>query len=295
MTWASQAQNPGSNPGCRIMVKAYAPAHITGFFRICENKDPVLMGSTGCGIALERGCVTEVDLADETSIFINGIKEDAPTTSYVVSRLAKEPVTVSSSFNVPVEGGFGTSGSGALSTAFALNKLFCLNMTVTELGKVAHESEVINKTGLGDVISQVNGGLVIRKSAGSPGVGIIDFIPVEKIEVGYVTLGKISTKSVLKDQSAVKEINKHGKKAMNDLIKAPTLDNFMSLSKNFAVETGLISHKAKDAVEACEAEGGLASMAMLGDVVFAVGGFEALSSFGEVEVSEISHVGAKLL
>ena len=297
MTWASQAQNPGSNPGCRIMVKAYAPAHITGFFKICENDDPMLMGSIGCGIALKDGCVTEVNLSDETSIQINGIKTDAPTTSYVVSRLAKEPVSISSSFSVPIDGGFGASGSGALSTAFALNKLFCLNMTVTEVGKVAHEAEIKNKTGLGDVISQMHGGLVIRKEAGSPGVGIIDRIPVpaDKSEVGYLTLGKMSTKSVLKDRRAVKEINICGQKAMKDLLKLPTLDNFMRLSKRFAIETGLISKKAKDVIEACETEGGQASMAMLGDVVFAVGKFEALSSFGDVGICNISYSGARLL
>ena len=248
-------------------------------------------------MALKDGCVTEVNLADETSVLINGTKTDAPTTSYVVSRLAREPVNVSSSFNVPIEGGFGASGSGALSTAFALNKLFCLNMTVMELGKVAHEAEVINKTGLGDVISQVYGGLVIRKKAGSPGIGIIDRIPVpdDETRVGYVTLGKMSTKSVLKDPQMVKEINFYGQKAMNDLLKFPSLDNFMRLSERFSIETGLISQKAKDAIKACKAEGGHASMAMLGDVVFAVNEFGALSNFGKVRVSRISHGGARLL
>lgn len=295
MTWASQAQNPGSNPGCRIMVKAYAPSHITGFFQICENADPLLMGSRGCGIVLEKGCVTEVDLADETSILINGMKKEGATTSYVIKKMAKEPVRVSSKFNIPIGGGFGASGAGALSTAFALNKLFSLNMTATELGKVAHEAEVVNRTGLGDVIAQVQGGLVIRKEAGSPDIGVIDRIPIGEVEVGYITLGLMSTKSILEDQHTKKEINNHGKAAMKDLLKLPNLNNFMKVSKRFAIETGLISQKAKDIVEAVEAEGGLASMAMLGDVVFAIKEFGVLSSFGEIGISKVSYSGARLL
>ena len=42
-----------------------------------------------------------------------------------------------------------------------------------------------------------------------------------------------------------------------------------------------------------DAEGGVASVAMIGDTVFVIGNSEALKEFGEVKESRISDVGAK--
>jgi pantoate kinase len=51
----------------------------------------------------------------------------------------------------------------------------------------------------------------------------------------------------------------------------------------------------KDAIEAVEAKGGLASQAMLGDTVFAMNDNGALLEFGQVHESRISLAGAHLL
>ena len=295
MTWASQAYDPGSNPGCRIMVKTYAPSHITGFFEVVENSDPALMGSRGCGITLEGGCVTVVTPSQENRIFINGELSDAPTTAFVVQEMALEPVEIRSSFNIPLGCGFGASGAGALSTAYALNALFNKGLNKNEIGRVAHLAEVYNKTGLGDVIGQVEGGVVIRKSPGAPGNGVTEKIPAEDIEIGYVVLGSISTKSIIGDPKTLKVINKQGKLALKELLKHPKLDDFIKISKRFATDTGLISDRARDAVEAVESDGGLASMAMLGNTVFAIGDFHALSEFGDLMESRISSSGVKLI
>ncbi|MHC1585891.1 MAG: pantoate kinase [Candidatus Syntropharchaeia archaeon] len=277
------------------MIRAYSPSHITGFFEIFPSKNPLRMGSRGCGIVLEKGCITEVEISDDFCIKINGIEEDAPTTAYVVSEMAKRPVTIFSEFRVPVGGGFGASGAGALSTAYALNELFSLNMTVNELAGIAHRAEVSASTGLGDVLAQTYGGIVIRKEGGAPGIGVVDRIPCGNIEVGWVYFGKKSTKGILTDEKMVKRINSAGRKAMKDLMKKPSISNFMKLSARFARETELMSERAGDAMEAVESFGGVASVAMIGDAVFAIGGLEALSEFGEVERSGISFEGARLL
>jgi len=44
-----------------------------------------------------------------------------------------------------------------------------------------------------------------------------------------------------------------------------------------------------------ESQGGLASMAMLGKVVFAINGFNALNEFGEVIQTRIDDSGARLI
>jgi pantoate kinase len=115
------------------------------------------------------------------------------------------------------------------------------------------------------------------------------------MKISWVCLGEISTASVLDDESTMQAVNKVGERALKLLIKDPGVENFMSLSKEFAVETGLISLRAFKAVEAVEANGGMASMAMLGDTVFALGGADVLSGFGKVDSCRISIKGADCL
>lgn len=287
---------------------SYSPSHITGFFEIRDDRNPLYKGSVGGGIVLEKGCVTEVSLDNDfpqkgtkAEIKINGVEEEANTTKYVVETLAGKyeyehelNVTVSTEFDVPVGAGLGASGAGALSTALALNRLLSLGMTVTEVAQIAHLAEVENNTGLGDVIAETYGGVVIRKKPGPPGVGIIDTIPHERQKISYVVFGTRATRAVLVDGSMKRQINNAGREAMKELDRKPSLDNFMRVSRKFSLHSELISDKCRDAIEAVEAEGSVASAAMIGDTVFVIGDSEALKEFGEVRESRISEVGAKI-
>jgi pantoate kinase len=283
-------------------VKAYSPSHITGFFEICDNKNPLYKGSIGCGIVLEAGCVTEVSFNNhaKTRIKIDGREEEASTTRYVVEHLAgtsEVMVTVSTNFAVPVGCGFGASGAGALSTALALNELLSLNMTVNEVAQIAHCAEVENSTGLGDVIAETYGGVVIRKKPGPPGIGVIDRLPHRNERISYVALGKKSTKSVLTEsgEEARRTINEAGRAAMKALMQKPALETFMRASREFSLQSELISDICKDAIEAVAAEGKVASVAMLGEAIFVFGDSEALREFGEVKESRIADAGVRII
>jgi len=83
---------------------------------------------------------------------------------------------------------------------------------------------------------------------------------------------------------------------LKGLLKRPTFRNFMQLCRSFTVQSGLASDWAMQAIEAVEAAGGLASMIMLGDAVFAWGrgSAGALKDFGEVHTTTISQRGANL-
>jgi pantoate kinase len=283
-------------------VKAYAPAHITGFFAICEHPNPLYKGSIGCGLVLEAGCVTEVADArgQELSarITINGKPEEGETTRYVLEQLAgAAEVRVVTNFEVPVGCGFGASAAGALSTALALNELLALTMTVNAVAQVAHCAEVVNSTGLGDVIAETYGGVVIRTKPGPPGIGVIDRLPHRTEQVSYVVLGAKPTRSVLAEggESTRRCISEAGKEALKLLMRKPTLENFMHLSRDFALRIELISDACKDALEAVRAEGKVASVAMLGETIFVIGESEALQEFGSVRASRISNCGARVL
>ncbi len=148
--------------------KGFAPAHITGFFYIHDDADPLRMGSCGCGFTLESGVCTTAWPADRTVVYLDGKPSEAPTTRTVIELLADRPVHVESELDIPVGGGFGASGAGAFSTALALNSALGLGKTYNELSYVAHAAEVKNRTGLGDVAGMTLGGTVIRLGPGTP-------------------------------------------------------------------------------------------------------------------------------
>jgi len=277
------------------IAKAFAPAHISGIFIIDIRKDAAFSGSMGCGICLENGAITTVRPSDETIIKINGTICEAATTLLAIKNLTSEPVLVETTLDIPVGYGFGASGAGALSAALALNEALSLNLTLKDLAGAAHCAEVTNMTGLGDVTGMTFGGIVVRKKAGAPFIGTIDKIPCRDTKISWVSFSEISTKSVLTDELKKKSINKAGQAKLKELLKKPTLENLFSQSRGFAAEIGLMSPKVKDAIEAVEAAGGLASQAMLGDTVFAINDNGALLEFGQVHESRISLAGAHLL
>lgn len=274
-------------------IRTYAPAHITGFFAICEHEDPLYKGSIGCGIVLEAGCVTEVSLSSELRgrITINGVEEEAGTTRYVVEHLAGSTgVCVSTTFEVPIGCGFGASGAGALSTALGLNELLSLGMSMNELAQLAHRAEVENGTGLGDVMAETHGGVVIRIRPGPPGIGGIDWIPHRNETISYLVFGPKLTRKVLLEggEELKRQINDAGKRALKAVLRKPTLETFMRASREFSLQSGLASERCKDVIEAVDAEGKLAGVAMLGETVFVIGECDALAEFGPVTRSRIS-------
>ena len=277
--------------------RAWVPSHITGFFAAHRIEDPLRSGSIGCGLCLSLGATTFIESAPEipdTEIVLNGAVSGAPVSRFVVEKLAKKPVRVTTELEMPFGAGFGASGAGALGCAYALNAHFDLGLTSDQAACFAHEAEVVNGTGLGDVIAQNTGGLVVRLEPGAPGIGRADRIPVPPLPLNYVVRGPISTRDVLSDKNAMQSVNRAGVSALKELLKRPTLQNFMVVSKRFTDKSGLASDWALNAIEAVEAAGGMASMIMLGDAVFAFGGAEALKGFGRVYTTTISQRGANL-
>ncbi|MDO9516469.1 MAG: pantoate kinase [Methanosarcinaceae archaeon] len=287
------------------MARAFAPAHITGFFEIHFNDDPRRMGSTGCGIVLDHGVETTVVAdrsIDHTTVKLNGSIVHEGAIHTVVEMLTDVPVMVDSTADVPIGCGFGASGAGALGAAYALNRALSLDLTAEQLTETAHVAEVKNGSGLGDVMAQSHGGIVIRTRAGAPPFGEIDRIPASDYKVLCIVLGEISTKSVLEDTHAVRQINSAGRVALKALLKAPTIESFMIQSREFAIKTGLVSERALDIIETVGSVGGMASQAMLGDTVFAIttkenesGVQETMEKVGGVLEYRVSSFGPKLV
>ncbi len=256
-----------------IAARAFAPAHITGFFQIHNRNDPMKKGSTGCGVVLDGGVHTTVTIGEEinnTEIYLNKNKVAGDTTRAVVEAITELPVKVESTSEIPIGCGFGASGAGALGTAYALNHALGLDLTAGKLNDIAHVAEVGNGSGLGDVTGQAHGGILIRKTPGAPSIASVDCIPSKENDVCCVVLGELSTKTVLSNPEMVKDINTAGKEAMKKLLQKPSVDNFMICSKEFSMQSKLASEKVMDAIEAAESIGVTASQAMLGNAVFSM-------------------------
>jgi pantoate kinase len=255
------------------------PAHITGLFQIIQNDDPLQMGSRGAGFSIENLVLTKVTCKEtpykKPVITYNGKIIDGRVSLEVALKFEKywkeKGLIIEHMSQLPIQGGFGTSGAGSLGTAFALNELFQTNKTTIKLGQIAHVAEVNCRTGLGDVISQLQGKAEIRLKPGAPGIGVISSLNwPQNQQVLSIFLGTLSTKDVITNQEHIKKINQTAEEMLLKLESNPTLDLFLTLSYEFALKSKLIFGRMKDLVELVMKRGFRSSMVMLGESVFVV-------------------------
>lgn len=252
-----------------MKAKAFSPCHITGFFQPYISENPIFSGSTGAGIVLSSGVVTEVELEEsektEVEIFANSQPCRCEVTESVIKHLLGNSgykITVRHELEMPMMQGFGVSGAGALSTALALNKALKLGLEREELGRIAHIAEVENLTGLGDVIAEYWGGFIIRQKPGAPGIGEVLRLEEEAEVYCFVVDSRVKTRDVL----GTKKIS--CEPFLRKLLKKPDLNYFMKLSAEFARVSGLITPGVERALKLLEEAGIRASMCMLGGSIF---------------------------
>ena len=285
------------------MISVFVPSHITGFFSIFDNENPLLKGSLGAGVLLDKGVITEIDKnADESfSIMINGKKDEyneviiLKTIEFMENELNKDKIQfsldgilINQTIQVPIGCGFGSSAASAVGTAICINEYF--------------------NSGLGDVIAELSKGIVLRTKVGAPGFGEVkSIVPQEKTGFGvfeplksdfYVitkTLGEISTASIIEDPKHKKLItqvgleigeefnekddgivigskfkNKFNVAVDNEFNEEETIKKFMNASLSFAKRTHLINDELLKIVHQLHGKVLGSSMAMLGNTVFAL-------------------------
>src|SRR5438874_1344016 len=101
---------------------AFSPGSVTGFFLPCLRPSPSETDSRGFAINLDEGVTAAVRPAASHRILLNGRPLDLPPALQVLEELAPEPVAAHLETTLPLGCGFGVSASGALSTAFALDR-----------------------------------------------------------------------------------------------------------------------------------------------------------------------------
>jgi pantoate kinase len=245
----------------------FVPGHITGFFTVEEGEDPTETGSQGAGMTLDHGARVRVERGDTTTLRFNGDSVEVEPVERVLDALGVRAAVTAQS-DLPMGAGFGVSGALALGTALAANRTFDCRLSENELVTIAHGAEVQSGTGLGDVVAQARGGVPIRLEPGDPQHNLLDGIP-GAFRVEYLTLGERETRTELAGEHEI--LNRAGAEALSRVVEEPTLSQFMYASRRFAREAELLSEEVREVIEDVIDTGGEASMAMLGDTVFAPG------------------------
>ncbi|MFX1485214.1 MAG: pantoate kinase [Promethearchaeota archaeon] len=297
--------------------KAFVPGHVTGIFRIFdEYDDPLRCGSIGAGFSVAIGTETTVSVMDHSSLEItteyNNERIDAKVTKTVVRRLTddyerKLKVHVTHDSSLISGAGFGASGAGALGTAYALGYLLDNEMSPVKAASYAHIAEVVNRTGLGDVISQTVGGIEVRKKPGSPGIGATLKISHDNsLRVVLAGAQGLDTSEVLSNPDYRNRINTVGDELVSRIIHDLKMETFIQCSREFSEAIGLKTERVKAALLDLESNGFPNSgMVMLGDSVFCFCENSETSKIKdiltnywgttEVFVTEISDLGGRLL
>ncbi|MCU4719016.1 pantoate kinase [Halapricum hydrolyticum] len=268
----------------------FVPGHVTGFFTVHRDDDPTASGSQGAGVTLADGVSVTVERADDRRVELNGQPASVDAVETVLDTLDVEAAVVAET-DLPIGSGFGISGAMALGTALATNCVYERALSRNELVTIAHGADVQAGTGLGDVVAQAAGGMPIRLEPGGPHHNEIDAVPYRP-RVEYVTFGELDTGDVIGGDTEL--LSKAGKEALSRLVSEPTPSQFAYASRRFARESGLLTDRLREVIQDVSEAGGEASMAMLGETVFALG--SGLSDAGyDPDACRVDAAGARLI
>ena len=264
----------------RDSVKAFAPGNISGLFKIIAHDDPAKMHSLGWGFTVSDGVNVKLTRAtsNSTQVTFNDEPIDFPTVSSALQDVSDVNLNVDIKSNLPLSSGFGLSGAATFAALIAANKLLDLDIPREQLAMNAHVAEVRNLTGLGDVCSQFNGGCLVKTTVGHPLAATA--INMQPRPVYWRYFGKIRTSEILADHERHSRINRAAEEALatiqNEIQRNRTItfEALIALALDFAQSSGLlIDHRVKDSIEQAKANGGVATMIMLGNAVFSTAPF----------------------
>jgi pantoate kinase len=275
-----------------LKASSFVPGHITGFFEIHDNAEDIRQkGSRGAGICMSLGIRTSVTVSESKvqsiEVLIDDkIEKESVTELAIKNIIGDKPyeINVESKSELPAGQGFGMSGAGALGASLALDSVLGMSLPKDEIICAAHCAEIVCGTGLGDVMPQSAGGIVIRKKEGCPPYGVLEKIGSEDIDIVLCIIGE--------------ELSTNGHHCLSQLIKSPKLWELMWLSLAFSKSTELMVKEVEEAIKAARKHG-LASMSMLGNSIFAMGDTRGLVSelenFGKVHVCKVDKEGARIV
>ncbi|MGC8692176.1 MAG: pantoate kinase [Thermoplasmata archaeon] len=248
-----------------------SPGSITLFFYPSGIKEnPLSYGSVGIGLVVNRFVFSEVEDSTDTEIKIND-REYRDTVQERILGMIQRKARIDVRTEIDISQGFGTSAAGSLSTAFALNDLFNLNMTYYELSGMAHRAEIEKRSGLGDVASIITGGFTVRIKPGIPPYGFIDSLNVYDKEFVYMISERpIETREILMNEEKRKLILKYGRESMKMFLNDKSVENAFDLALHFSRKIGIMDPELNEVIEKTR-DYGRVTQIMIGNSLIAFG------------------------
>ncbi|MDR2856130.1 MAG: GHMP kinase [Methanomicrobiales archaeon] len=258
-------------------VSAWSPGHISGLFCPIITDDPKKTGSIGAGIAIEQGVTVTVTAASQTIIHSISrtntglIREEWFEDSILEVLLERmqipTPLAIKTECALPLSSGFGLSAASLLALAYAARAFFDLPFSDLDCATMAHEIEVLYRTGFGDIAGSMRGGIVYRPVPGIEGGIRGEYIRYSKgDQITALVLGPLASDSILTSDSILSRIREAFPSQ-----KPRTIKEFFELSYLFALRSGLMSSSVSCILQKAQESGVLASMTMLGEGVFSLG------------------------
>ena len=264
--------------------RAFCPGHVTAlFYAPGPGPSPEATGSRGAGVCVSLGARATVDAesTDITEVLPMEVGRIPPVMASALGgylERSPEPVTVRGGLelDLPVGQGFGMSGAMTFAALVAAEaELGLAGGDLDVLTAHAHVAEVMNRTGLGDVVAQAAGGIDLRRRPGLPPVGEV----VHRRQDAELLLawGRIPlhTRSVLADPMARQRLEAACLPRLEALEEEPGLDWLLDAGRGFSEEAGLMSEDVRVMTSICS-DYGKASQVMLGNSIFASGDLKAM-------------------
>lgn len=268
-------------------VKSAVAAGLSGFFAPYITDKLETTGAIGGGLGIDKAVTAEisVDLDYDNGVLvvnnINGIEVESCLAQYIVEKifgisgLDSGWIRINQTISVPIGGGYGTSGGSALAISSAMARALNLPLDLYTIAEVAHEADIVCKTGLGTVVGIMRpcNGIVLVVEPGGPRHARVVCIPLDSSIIGltafYRPIPKSAVLSSLSDLSKIKEI---GFEILRKIEREPTPETFIENCYRFAIESGLMTPTVKNAIELLnKVEGALgSSMNMIGEALFAL-------------------------
>jgi pantoate kinase len=210
-------------------LKVLIPLHVSGIWIPRLDEDPSRSGSVGAGLnvtiyanakAVPGGCDL---LVNNNVVFKESSKRICIEAGVDVTTRLEAP------FNLGE--GFGLSAAALIShalLAFARAK-----RPLTRALQLAHELEVMQRTGLGDVIAEYTGGFVVRTVPGAPGYGYAyRVIPRTRVDLVVASTGFYESTSTMLSRmdSYTLEL---GERLLRDIVESEDLLVFFEAASTF--------------------------------------------------------------
>ena len=279
-------------------VTAFCPGHISGYFRKEDGSCPATTGSIGAGIVISEGVTATVKAATRPSVIVRSqssdgtvqeISRESPPLTHALDQLGVT-IAVETVCRLPIGAGFGLSAAALLSMLTAADRLMELGLGADEIAERAHETEVLFRTGLGDVAACQGGGRVLRTGPGIHGTILRSFDLSGPICA--VSFGPIRTPDVLGSPVRMAQVA-----AAFPGRQPKTVTEFFACCREFSAASGLETAAVRRVFAECDRRSVPAAMTMLGDGVFACGerAGTVLRSFGEVYTMGMAKAGVHIV